>query len=124
MSDCTEEFEDHNQDGPEEVSVLLTRGSRVAKDFDMLRFSKASSVEQNFLVDGELDSRNGLHQGSQEQLLDRKERSPMTLRRVPKQVQKKQTAMSVRKLTNSLFEEKSSEPYRVINEEEEKERDE
>ena len=48
----------------------------------------------------------------------------MTLRRVPKQVQKKQTAMSVRKLTNSLFEEKSTEPYRVINEEEEKERDE
>jgi len=43
-------------EGPEEVSVLLHRGSRVAKDFDMLRFSKASSVEQNFLVDGEIET--------------------------------------------------------------------
>ena len=32
-------------EGPEEVSVLLHRGSRVVKDFDMLRFSKASSVD-------------------------------------------------------------------------------
>ena len=46
------------------------------------------------------------------------------IRRAPKQVQKKQTAVSIRKLTNSLFDEKSAEPYKVINEEEEKERDE
>ena len=39
----------------------MTRGSRVAKDFDVLRFSKASSVEQNFLIDGDSDVRNGLH---------------------------------------------------------------
>ena len=48
-------------EGPEEVSVLLHRGSRVVKDFDMLRFSKASSVEQNFLMEVEHDSRMGLY---------------------------------------------------------------
>lgn len=48
-------------DGPEEVSVLLHRGSRVVKDFDVLRFSKASSVEQNFLADGEQDSRMSVY---------------------------------------------------------------
>ena len=48
-------------EGPEEVSVLLHRGSRVVKDFDMLRFSKASSVEQNFLLVEDHDSRMGLY---------------------------------------------------------------
>ena len=32
-------------DGPEEVSVVLNRGSRVIKEFDILRFSKASSID-------------------------------------------------------------------------------
>lgn len=47
------------EDGPEEVSVLLHRGSRVVRDFDVLRFSKASSMDQNFLVDADNDSRLG-----------------------------------------------------------------
>jgi len=53
-------------EGPEEVSVLLHRGSRVVKDFDMLRFSKASSVEQNFLVEADHDSRMGLYPQQQQ----------------------------------------------------------
>ena len=48
-------------EGPEEVSILLHRGSRVVKDFDMLRFSKASSVEQNFLIEVDHDSRMGMY---------------------------------------------------------------
>lgn len=46
---------DHNEgaEGPEEVSVLLHRGSRAVKDFDMLRFSKASSVDQNFMAEND-----------------------------------------------------------------------
>ena len=37
--------------------MLLHRGSRIVKDFDMLRFSKASSIEQNFLAEQDPDSR-------------------------------------------------------------------
>jgi len=48
--------------GPEEVSVLLHRGSRVVKDFDVLRFSKSSSGDQNFLIEAESDSRMSMYQ--------------------------------------------------------------
>ena len=57
MSEDSQNDDKDAGDGPEEVSVLLhNRGSRVAKDFDMLRFSKASSVEQNFVIDGEIEA--------------------------------------------------------------------
>lgn len=46
-------------DGPEEVSVVLNRGSRINKEFDILRFSKASSIDQNFMVDADHESRMG-----------------------------------------------------------------
>ena len=52
-------------EGPEEVSVLLHRGSRIVKDFDMLRFSKASSVDQNFMAENDQDSRLGLYNRQQ-----------------------------------------------------------
>ena len=53
--------------------------------------------------------------------MDRQERSPMAVRRVKKPVSKKQTAVSLRKLTNSLFVENGT--CKGIIEEEEKERD-
>ena len=51
-------------EGPEEVSVLLHRGSRVVKDFDVLRFSKSSSVDQNFLIEADSDSRMSIYQNN------------------------------------------------------------
>lgn len=112
----------HNAEyeGPEEVSILLHRGSRVAKDYDTLRFSKASS--SIVLADGESEMQ-GMHQISQEHLLDRDGRSPMAVRRVTKPISRKQTAVNIRKLTNSLFVENSI-CGGVVIEEEEKEKDE
>jgi hypothetical protein len=44
------------------VSVLLHRGSRIVKDFDVIRFSKSSSVDQNFVVEADSDSRMSVYQ--------------------------------------------------------------
>ena len=125
------------------MSVLLHRGSRVAKDFDVLRFSKASSVEQNFLADTDHDSRLALYPSVQQSAaknggggptnaMDSSERlvrnasgqrSPMSIRRTPNHVSKHQT-MNIRKLTNSLFEDSLFTDQRNVIKEEEKERDE
>ena len=48
----------HNEE-PEEISHVMTvnRRSRIVRDADALRFSRASSLDQNFIIDADIDSR-------------------------------------------------------------------
>lgn len=51
--DDSRELDREKEEEPEEASNIITRQrfSRLGGDPEMLRFSKASSLEQNFLVD-------------------------------------------------------------------------
>ena len=46
-------------DGPEEASQIMpvNRKSKIVRDADVLRFSRASSLDQNFLVDADNENR-------------------------------------------------------------------
>lgn len=129
---------DELEDGPEEVSVLLQRGSRVVKDFDVLRFSKASSMDQNFVAEVDSDSRLGMYQigpnggnrGGRDGSGERG--AAMVEQRSPLAINKRRTSglhsgaknSALRKLTNSLFEEGVFPDKHNVIKEEDKERDE
>ena len=46
-------------DEPEEISQVMTvnRKSRIVRDADVLRFSRASSLDQNFILDVDAENR-------------------------------------------------------------------